>query len=147
MSSLLNNGILNSRMIPCSLAISRGHKNAAHTAPSGVRSAISEMKNNDDNDNEQNQDEEFEEKTETQENVKFHFQAPPMLVQKIPRQLSSLLQSTCFPNHKLHFQNFCSTAVGLLSSRSNFVSKCKRNQKLTANNFEVRLTSPREEIP
>ena len=45
------------------------------------------------------------------------------------------------------FQNICSKAMGLLSRRSNFVSKRKGNQKLTANNFGVRLTSSKEEIP
>ena len=42
-SSLLNRGNLNSRMNPCTLAVSRGHKNAAPTAPSGVLSAIEQI--------------------------------------------------------------------------------------------------------
>ena len=43
----------------------------------------------------------IEERAETQENVEFHFQAPPMLVQKFPRQLSTLLKTPCFPNKKI----------------------------------------------
>ena len=31
----------------------------------------------------------IEERTETEEKLKFHFQAPPMLVQKFPRHLST----------------------------------------------------------
>ena len=54
-------------MIPCNLAISHGHRNAAQTAPSGVRSAIPEK----------NRDKKSKKRAETQENVKFHFQAPP----------------------------------------------------------------------
>ena len=64
-------------MIPCNLAISLGHKKAAHTAPSGVNSAIERRKRN----------RKLKKRAEIQENVKFHFRAPPMLVQKFPSQL------------------------------------------------------------
>ena len=37
--------------------------------------------------------------------------------------------------------------MGLLSRRSNFVSKRKRNKKLTAENFWMKFTSPREKTP
>ena len=44
---------------------------------------------------------------ETQEILKFHFQAPPMLVQKLPGQLSTLFTVTLFPEPKLAFsKNF-----------------------------------------
>ena len=118
MSSRLNSGILSSLTSPCSLAISVEHKKAAHTALSGVNSAIVHRK-----------DERLKKRAETQENAKFHFQAPPMLVQKFPRQLSTL-STTCFSNQNLLFQKFCSTAVGLLSSTNNFVCKEKEIRKL-----------------
>ena len=86
-----------SLIIPCNLAISRGHRNAAQTAPSGVRSAIPEK----------NKSEELKKRAETQENVKIHFQAPPMLVQKFPRQLSTLSTVNLFPEPKIcFFKNF-----------------------------------------
>ena len=67
---------------------------------------------------------ELEERTETQENVKFQFQTPPMLIQKFSRQFSSLsLRLSLKP--KLLFRKFCSSAVGLVSSKSKFVSRCK----------------------
>ena len=73
----------------------------------------------------------------------------------IPHASSKKSQTTFYPfyNQILPrtknslFPKFCSTAVGLLSRKSNFVSKRKRNQKLTVKNFWVKLTSPREEIP
>ena len=71
------------------------------------------------------------ERAKTQENVKFHFQAPPMLVKKFPRQLSTLSTINLFPEQSnLLFQKFCSTAVGLLSSRNNFVRKEKEIRNL-----------------
>ena len=79
-SSRLNRGILNSRITPCSLAISLGHKKAAHTAPSGVLSAIIE------DDKMQKRNAELKKRAETRQNVKFDFQAPPMLVQNFRRQ-------------------------------------------------------------
>ena len=78
-----------SLIIPCNLAISRGHRNAAQTAPSGVLSAIPEK----------NKNEELKRRAETQENVKFHFQAPPMLVQKFPtQQIPRYILSSCSTN-------------------------------------------------
>ena len=54
-----------------------------------------------------NKDERLKKRAETQENVKFHFQAPPMLVQKFPRQLSTLSTVNLFPEPKIcFFQNF-----------------------------------------
>ena len=45
----------------------------------------------------------IEERAETQEDVKIHFQAPPMLVQKFPRQFSSLSTIKLFPEAKIRF--------------------------------------------
>ena len=78
----------------------------------------------------------IEERAETEQNVIFHFQAPAMLVQKFLREFSSPSTINLFPKPKTGCsKNFCSTAVGLLSRRSIFVSKRKRNKKLTAKNF------------
>ena len=123
---------------------------AANTVPSGLRSAISEKKNVDKKDNKQKNDVEIEKRAETQENVKFHFQAPLMVVQIFPWQIfSSPSTIKLFPEPKIcfFFKIFRSTALGLLSRRSNLVSKRKRNEKLTAKIFWVRLTSSKEEIP
>ena len=85
-----------SLIIPCNLAISRGHRNAAQTAPSGVLSAIGTSCK-----------EKLKKRAETQENVKFHSQAPPMLVQKFPRQLSTLAIVNLFPEPNIcFFKNF-----------------------------------------
>ena len=45
----------------------------------------------------------IEEGAETQENMKFHFQAPPMLVQKFPGHLSSPSTINLFPELKTCF--------------------------------------------
>ena len=74
---------------------------------------------------------ELKKRAETQENVKFHFQAPLMLVQKFRRQIFTLFKFNLLPEpRKLLFQNSCSMAVGLLSSRNNFACKDKEIRNL-----------------
>ena len=71
-----------------------------------------------------------------------------MLVQKFPGELSNPSTIKLIPEPTIRFfKKFCLTAVGLLSRRSNLVSKRKTNQELTAKIFEDRLTSLKEEIP
>ena len=87
--------------------VSRTQKRRPHCT---IGSYFSHLKNNDNDNDEDNGTKimmENEERTETQENVKFHFQAPPKLVQKIPRQLSTLSTIKLFPEPKIRiFKNF-----------------------------------------
>ena len=53
------------------------------------------------------EDEKLKKRAETQENMKFHFQAPLMLVQKFPRHLSTLSTIKLVPEQKIRFfKNF-----------------------------------------
>ena len=96
-----------SLIIPCNLAISRGHRNAAQTAPSGVRSAIPEK----------NKSEELKKRAETQENVKIHFQAPP------PHASSKISQSTNFPINFLIMLHQFSSRTPEPNFSKNFVQR------------------------
>ena len=78
-----------------------------------------------------------DERTKTQENVKLHFQAPPMLVQIFPRQFFPFYNQLVSRTENLHCQNFCSKAVAALSRRSNFVSKVKEIRNLQQRTFEL----------
>ena len=137
-SSLENCGILSSLTGPWSLAISLAHKKKFQTAP---YSAIG-----DNHKTEKTRNEDYRKKLKHKKMWKFTF--------RHPHASSKNSQTTFYPFYKQigsRTKNslclkFCSTAVGLLSRRSNLVSKRKRNQKLTAKNFEAWLTSLKEEI-
>ena len=119
-SSLVSRGIFRSRIRQCNFVISRAHKNIPRHSflksfqPSSTNRNDLSLK-----------------RTETQENVKFHFKAPPMLVQELPPTIfCSFLFQFIPQNQNSSFTKFCSTAVGLLSSRSNCVSNCKETRNL-----------------
>ena len=133
-SSLKKSGMRSSRTSPCSLAISLAHKKKFQTSPS---SAIG-----DNHRTEKKRNEDWRKEMKHKKIWKFTFRHPASYLKnfpdsKFPDTFSYHAIPISFPNSqtKLFFQQFCSTAVGLLSSRNNFVSKRKRNQKLTVKNF------------
>ena len=101
-SSRLNRGILNSWIIPCSLAISLGHKKAAHTAPSGVLSAIIE------DDKMQKRNENWRKELKHKNKCEISISGTPNTSSKTSRTtFYPFLQSTCFPNPEIcFFKNF-----------------------------------------
>ena len=89
----------------------------------------------------------IEEKAETQENMKLHFQAPPMLVQKFPRQLPTLSTITLLPAPKIRFsKNFVqrrwvysvvetTSYVKIKKSKTYRKEFCSENDKLKRRNI------------
>ena len=59
----------------------------------------------------------IEERPETQEDVKFHFQPPPMLVQSFPDNFVLLLQSPCFLKQKIAFSKLLFNGGGSTQSQ------------------------------
>ena len=104
MWSRLKKGSRKSLRSPWSFAISHADAEKPPTLrrPEFIQPSH-KMINDDDNDNKQNKDDEIEERTETQQNVKFHFQAAPNLFQKSPRQLSTPSTIKLFPEPKIRF--------------------------------------------
>ena len=71
----------------------------------------------------------IDERAETQEDVKFLFQAPPMFKNSRTIFLPFYNQIGSRTKNSL-FQKFCSTAVDLLSSRNNLLCKVKEIRNL-----------------
>ena len=119
MSSLLNKGSRNSLTSAWSFTVSLGHKKAAHTALSGVLSILSTYNN-------------LKSKKELKHKKTLNFAfGPTHASSKISQTIFFLFYNQLAPRtKKLAFQNFCSTAVGLLCSESNFVSKSKEIRNL-----------------
>ena len=123
-SSLVNNGILSSRMTECNLAIFRAQRKRPNrpfwTQFSHLTRRII-MK--------------IEGRTETRK-CEISLTGNPHAGSKISLTIPFSFSSNLFTKPKFLPQNFCSTAVGLLSSRSNFVSKHAEIKNLQQRIFE-----------